>query len=105
MRFFAENGIGTATHAIGDAAIRCALNTISQLPAPGGGGAVHRIEHAETLPDDLVDAFPASGAVASMQPTHCTHFVRADHTDNWSERLGPARAKRAWRTRRSRRPA
>jgi predicted amidohydrolase YtcJ len=33
-----------------------------------------------------------------MQPTHCTHFVRADQTDNWSERLGPDRAGRAWRT-------
>jgi predicted amidohydrolase YtcJ len=98
MRFFSENGIGTATHAIGDAATRFALATISQLQVPGGGGPVHRIEHAETLPDDLVDAFPASGAIASMQPTHCTHFVRADHTDNWSERLGPARAGRAWRT-------
>jgi predicted amidohydrolase YtcJ len=99
MRFFSEHGIGTATHAIGDAAIRCALDTISQLRVSGGGGAVHRIEHAETLPDDLVDAFPASGAIASMQPTHCTHFVRADHTDNWSERLGPERARNAWRTR------
>ncbi|MEO8263098.1 MAG: amidohydrolase family protein, partial [Pseudolysinimonas sp.] len=38
MRFFAENGIGTATHAIGDAAIRFALTTISQLQVPGGGG-------------------------------------------------------------------
>ncbi|MEP6482217.1 MAG: amidohydrolase family protein [Rhodoglobus sp.] len=98
VRFFHENGVGTATHAIGDAAIRCALTTISQLPATGSGGAVHRIEHAETLPDELVDVFPASGAIASMQPTHCTHFVRADHTDNWSERLGPERAQRAWRT-------
>jgi predicted amidohydrolase YtcJ len=96
MRFFAENGIVTATHAIGDAAIRFALTTISQLQVPGG--PVHRIEHAETLPDDLVDAFGGSGAIASMQPTHCTHFVRADQTDNWSERLGPERARRAWRT-------
>jgi predicted amidohydrolase YtcJ len=97
MRFFDENGVGTATHAIGDAAIRFALETITQLPR--AGGAVHRVEHAETLPDDLVDAFPASGAIASMQPTHCTHFVRSDLTDNWSERLGPDRARRAWRTR------
>ena len=96
VRFFAANGIGTATHAIGDAAIRFALTTITQVQV--AGGPVHRIEHAETLPDILVDAFPASGAVASMQPTHCTHFLRADHTDNWSERLGPARAKDAWRT-------
>ena len=98
MRFFSQNGIGTATHAIGDAAIRFALTTISQLQVPGGGGSVHRIEHAETLPDDLVRAFPASRAIASMQPTHCTHFVQADQTDNWSERLGPLRAGRAWRT-------
>jgi len=99
MRFFAENGIGTATHAIGDAAILLALTTIAQLNESGGEGPVHRIEHAETLPDVLLDAFPASGAVASMQPTHCTHFIRADQTDNWSERLGPARAQDAWRTR------
>lgn len=99
IRFFAANGIGTATHAIGDAATRFALETIGQLERAAGDAPVHRVEHAETLPDDLVDAFPASGAVASMQPTHCTHFVRADHTDNWSERLGPSRAKDAWRTR------
>jgi predicted amidohydrolase YtcJ len=98
IRFFAANGIGTATHAIGDAAIRFALETIGRLDS-GGGHAVHRIEHAETLPDELLDAFPASGAIASMQPTHCTHFLRADRTDNWSERLGPERAGRAWRTR------
>jgi len=96
--FFAANGIGTATHAIGDAAIRCALETIGRLNA-AGGTAIHRIEHAETLPDELVAAFPASGAIASMQPTHCTHFVRSDSADNWSERLGPLRAGRAWRTR------
>lgn len=99
VRFFAAHGVGTATHAIGDAAIRFALETIAQVPGGGAEGPVHRIEHAETLPDALVGLFPASGAIASMQPTHCTHFVRADHTDNWSERLGPARAGRAWRTR------
>jgi len=99
VRFFAANGTGTATHAIGDAAIRVALATLTQLPATGGEAPVHRIEHVETLPDDLLDAFPASGAVASMQPTHCTHFLRPDHADNWSERLGPDRAKDAWRTR------
>ena len=98
MGFFAANGIGTATHAIGDAATRCAIETIGRLNA-ASGTATHRIEHAETLPDDLVAAFPASGAIASMQPTHCTHFVRSDSADNWSERLGPSRAARAWRTR------
>ncbi len=99
IRFFDANGIGTATHAIGDAATRFALETIGQLETGRADAPVHRVEHSETLPDDLVAAFPASGAVASMQPTHCTHFIRADRTDNWSERLGPRRAQDAWRTR------
>jgi hypothetical protein len=97
--FFAANGVGTATHAIGDAAIRLALETIAGLPPAGPAGPVHRVEHVETLPNALLDAFASSGAVASMQPTHCTHFVRPDLTDNWSMRLGRERAKDAWRTR------
>jgi predicted amidohydrolase YtcJ len=34
-----------------------------------------------------------------MQPTHATDYTRADHSDNWSERLGDARADRGWRCR------
>lgn len=34
-----------------------------------------------------------------MQPTHCCDFTRADHTDNWSRRLGEERAALAWRCR------
>lgn len=34
-----------------------------------------------------------------MQPTHCCEFTRADHTDNWSRRLGEERADRAFRCR------
>jgi hypothetical protein len=60
---------------------------------------VHRIEHLETVPDELVARFADSGLVASMQPTHCTHYSRADQSDNWSVRLGPVRAGRAWRCR------
>ena len=100
MRFFSANGIGTATHAIGDAAIRFALATISQLQSVGRWRVPSTASSTpRRLPDAILDAFPASGAVASMQPTHCTHFIRADRTDNWSERLGPARAQDAWRTR------
>jgi predicted amidohydrolase YtcJ len=32
-----------------------------------------------------------------MQPTHCTHYSRADHADNWSTRLGTERANNGWR--------
>jgi predicted amidohydrolase YtcJ len=34
-----------------------------------------------------------------MQPTHATDYTRADHSDNWSRRLGHQRADRAWRCR------
>ncbi|PBC70620.1 amidohydrolase family protein [Streptomyces sp. TLI_235] len=43
--------------------------------------------------------FAALGVTASMQPTHCCEYTRADHTDNWSRRLGDERAGRAFRCR------
>jgi hypothetical protein len=95
VRALATAGVPTATHAIGDAAVRHALTALEGL----AGAAPHRIEHIETLPDALIGRFLRQGVVASMQPTHCTHFTRADHTDNWSSRLGDERADRAWRCR------
>ncbi|MEV6805943.1 amidohydrolase [Streptomyces sp. NPDC051132] len=100
-------GVPTATHAIGDAAVRHVLDSVEQAQARAGGGdgvggtgAVrHRVEHIETVPDDTVRRFAPLGVVASMQPTHCCEFTRADHTDNWSRRLGEERAGRAFRCR------
>jgi predicted amidohydrolase YtcJ len=97
VRALAAHGIPTATHAIGDAAVRHVLDALEGLPRTSRGP--HRIEHIETLPTELVGRFLRQGVVASMQPTHCTHFTRADHTDNWSARLGRERADRAWRCR------
>ena len=96
VRFFHAHGIPTATHAIGDKGVAFVAETLASLPA---SDVQHRIEHIETLPDEVLDEIIASGAAASMQPTHCTLFTRADHTDNWSQRLGDERADRAWRTR------
>ncbi|WP_432167583.1 amidohydrolase [Streptomyces sp. bgisy031] len=92
-------GVPTATHAIGDAAVRHVLDAVEKAQATGGRGARHRVEHIETVPDDIVGRFAALGVIASMQPTHCCDFTRADHTDNWSRRLGEERASRAWRCR------
>ncbi|MFI2613977.1 amidohydrolase [Streptomyces sp. NPDC018584] len=89
-------GVRTATHAIGDAAVRHVLDTVASLGA--GGRLAHRIEHIETVPDDTVPRFAELGVVASMQPPH-TAYTRADHSDEWSKRLGDARAARAWRMR------
>lgn len=96
VRFFHERSIPTTTHAIGDKGISFVASTLGTLTP---NGTQHRIEHIETLPDDVLDQIMAAGAAASMQPTHCTHYTRADHTDNWSQRLGDARAALAWRTR------
>ncbi|MEV7596992.1 amidohydrolase [Kitasatospora sp. NPDC089797] len=116
-------GVPTATHAIGDAAVRHALDAVEQATlkasttttaratstttattaadgSPDRTAPVrHRIEHIETVPDQLVGRFAELGVIASMQPTHCCDFTRADHTDNWSRRLGKERADRAWRCR------
>ncbi|MBO1330822.1 amidohydrolase [Streptomyces sp. VRA16 Mangrove soil] len=92
-------GVATATHAIGDAAVRHALDAVAKARAGAPGDVRHRIEHIETVPDDTVSRFAELGVVASMQPTHCCDFTRADHTDNWSRRLGEERAGRAWRCR------
>ncbi|MHB6907249.1 amidohydrolase [Streptomyces sp. DB-54] len=92
-------GVPTATHAIGDAAVRHVLDAVEQARRADRNGVRHRIEHIETVPDDTLRRFAELGVLASMQPTHCCDFTRADHTDNWSRRLGEERAARAWRCR------
>ncbi|WP_309064932.1 amidohydrolase [Microbacterium sp.] len=95
IRRFHENGVPTATHAIGDKGIRVVAETLAALPA---GGPQHRIEHIESVDDDVIALIGRSGIAASMQPTHCTHHVQPDGSDDWSRRLGPARADHGWRT-------
>ncbi|WP_026546740.1 amidohydrolase [Paenarthrobacter nicotinovorans] len=103
VSYFASRGIPTATHAIGDAGVEHVLDALESLqgtvPADVLRRTVHRIEHIETVPDRLVERFRGAGVVASMQPTHCTHYSAADHSDNWSTRLGAERAGRGWRCR------
>ena len=95
IAWFDQHDVPTATHAIGDEGVRHVLQALA-----GASGRVrHRIEHIETIPDDLVAAFAALPVTASMQPTHCTEYTHADHSDNWSTRLGPVRASNGWRIR------
>ena len=94
LRIFHAAGIPTSTHAIGDAAVRHVLDCVARLP---GHSLRHRIEHVETVPDDLVPRFAAHGVTASMQPSHATDYTRADGSDHWSRRVGPARAAQGWR--------
>jgi predicted amidohydrolase YtcJ len=90
-----RRGIPTTTHAIGDAGIEFVVQAIAGLPHRN---ATHRVEHIETMTDVALDLFATEGIMASMQPTHCTLFTRADGSDHWSTRLGEERAARGFRT-------
>ncbi|MBT2449859.1 amidohydrolase [Streptomyces sp. ISL-43] len=96
VRVLDAAGVRTATHAIGDAAVRHVLDTVASLGEQAR--TRHRIEHIETVPDDQLKRFAELGVIASMQPPH-TAYTRADHGDEWSKRLGAERAGRAWRCR------
>jgi predicted amidohydrolase YtcJ len=97
VHHLARAGVRTATHAIGDAAVRHVLDTVELLDGPRQQ-ALHRIEHIETVPSSQLPRFAQLGVAASMQPTHLA-YTRADHTDEWSKRVGDERADRAWRCR------
>src|SRR3984957_5464564 len=95
VRHLAEAGVQTCTHAIGDAAVQHVIDTLDGVDTRG---VRHRVEHLETMPDDLVKRLAASGLVASMQPPPPA-YTKADRSDEWSRRLGAERADRAWRCR------
>ncbi len=96
VRIFAEAGFQCATHAVGDMAVRCALDAYEQAGA--AEGVHHRIEHIEILSDEDLPRFGKLGVTASMQPLHMNAFA-PDESDEWSVRAGSARRKQAFRTR------
>jgi predicted amidohydrolase YtcJ len=67
VRLAAGHGIASAVHAIGDAAVRRALDLLEPLPV---ATLPHRIEHFQCVhPDDSARA-ARRGIVLSMQPAH-----------------------------------
>lgn len=89
---FAGAGFQCITHAVGDAAVRCALDAYKAAGA--APGVRHRIEHIELVDDADLPRFAAEGVVASQQPLHMQWFH-----PSWAERVGPERAQKAMRTR------
>jgi predicted amidohydrolase YtcJ len=85
------------THAIGDRAVRMALDAYQHAarsnPVPARGRR-HRIEHIETTDGADLPRFGALGAIASMQPYHGT--PRPNQVDVWARNIGPERASRGW---------
>ena len=90
-------GVNCSVHAIGDRGVRHVLELLIELRQEYGPLASHRIEHIETIPDDVVALFGTRAAAASMQPLHCTCFNSADRSDSWSQRLGDERVDHGFR--------
>ncbi|KAI9935008.1 hypothetical protein ASPWEDRAFT_54053 [Aspergillus wentii DTO 134E9] len=82
-------GLQCALHAIGDATVRLAIDTLETV---GTAGKRHRIEHLElTAPEDA-KRLGDLGITASIQPVHADPAIlRA-----WPKLLGPDRVKRAF---------
>ena len=65
-------GIAVATHAIGDQAATLVLDAYEQAAT---GRLRNRVEHAQHLQWADIKRMAQLGAVASMQPTHCTSDI------------------------------
>ena len=66
-------GLQIAVHAVGDAAVRRALDGYALAQRENGvRDSRHRVEHVELLHPDDTGRFHDLGVVASMQPYHCT---------------------------------
>ena len=86
-------GLQCALHAIGDAAVRTALDAIENAATVNGtSGRRHRVEHIEYLASADVPRFAELGVTASMQPVHSDPAIQ----ENWRELLGPARSARGF---------
>ena len=88
-------GLQIALHAIGDLAVRTAIDALEEAASVNGPRERrHRIEHLEYVDPADVPRLGALGITASMQPVHCNPKFLA----NWVAMLGDHRADRgfAW---------
>lgn len=82
----AARGVPVALHAIGDGAVRLALDAIGRE----GRGLRHRLEHLEVVDPADLPRFHDLQVAASMQPHHAIPSAEPD-AGAWSQGLGPAR--------------
>lgn len=93
VRVVRAAGLSPSMHAIGDAAVRLALEALEASDGPGAPPG--RIEHAQTVAPEDLPRF--RGRFASMQPLHKAYDARSAAT-----RLGPHRMDRFFPFRRLR---
>lgn len=90
-----SRGLQVSTHAIGDAAIRLALDAYEEAGrATGKSDLRNKIEHAENIAADDISRFGRLGVVASFQPLHANPDPAWMGT--WIVNVGPEREQRAF---------
>jgi hypothetical protein len=90
-----RHGIQVYTHAIGDRAVRVALDAYESAAAENHTrDRRHRIEHIETITAEDIPRFGKLGVVASFQPLHA--YPDADTLGPWLTNAGREREPRAW---------
>ena len=94
VRRSADVGLPGYLHAIGDAAVRSALDVFAYERADDGPVLRHRVEHAQMIHADDLPRFAELDVIASLQPIHL-----ADDAP-WVHRLWGARSNRAFPLRR-----
>ena len=90
-----KRGIQVFTHAIGDGAVRLALDAYEDAAKANSTRDMrHRIEHIETITAEDIPRFGKLGVVASYQPLHAE--PNDDTMKVWVRNIGPDRASRGW---------
>lgn len=90
-----KRGLQLFTHAIGDYAVRTALDAYENAAKVNHTQDRRpRIEHIETITPIDIPRFGKLGVIASMQPLHS--YPDSDTLDVWARNIGPDRASRAW---------
>lgn len=83
------------THAIGEGAVRLALDAYQEARAANHTqDARHRIEHIETITSEDVPRFGSLGVIASFQPLHA--YPDENNENVWSRNAGAGRIARAF---------
>jgi predicted amidohydrolase YtcJ len=95
VRVADHRGWQIQVHAIGDGAVRMALDAYERAAATNGArDRRHRIEHIETIDAADIPRFASLGVVASMQPYHAD--PEPAQLDLYRSKIGPERASRGW---------
>lgn len=89
------HGIQVFSHAIGDRAIRLALDAYENAQKVSHTtDRRHRVEHIEDAAASDLSRFGSLGVIASFQPLHA--YPDDDTLKVWAGNVGPERAQRGW---------